>query len=367
MNDVSWVVETSHQIRPIFENMFYLFVTVLLLLGVLIEYFKLPLGGVPAFAPLVGRALVAFLLLESYTEIANFLGQFSDALAADINQTTDLLAGVQQAWDKIQAMDWGWTSLGQTLIWFLGYIVYAVLYLSVFFFDAALLYVWVICYVLSPLLIGFFVLPQTSGATKALYRTIIEVSAWKVVFAVIAALLWQSSLSQLDPKATDNPNFIVTIAYMLMLSLSLLLTPLVVRAFMSPGISGLTGMAMVGAAAIGSGGLLSPAGMKAIGVGATKKGFSSIGKGVGKSVSQGTKWGLHRAGLPSRSAQHPSDIRRPNKEPAALREPKWVKAMNRDIPLPTAPPGWLEKQLQKEQSQQNALQANKPLSPKPKG
>lgn len=139
--DVSWVIETSRDLRMIFESMFYAFVTLLLLVGVVIEYFKLPLGGLPTLAPLVGRVLVAFLLLASYTEVANGISKVSDALSADINGTNDLLTGVQLAWDKMQKLDWGWTSIGQTLIWFVGYLSYAVLYLSVFFFDAAMLYV----------------------------------------------------------------------------------------------------------------------------------------------------------------------------------------------------------------------------------
>ena len=68
MVDVSWLSEQAKQIHSTFEALFYVFLTTLLLLGIFMEYFKWPLGGTPSFSALIGRALIAIILLHKNTE-----------------------------------------------------------------------------------------------------------------------------------------------------------------------------------------------------------------------------------------------------------------------------------------------------------
>ena len=118
--------------------------------------------------------------------------------------------------------------------------------------EAFLLYSWVLLYVLSPLMISLFVLPATAGATKALFRSLIEVCAWKVVWSVIATLLWSAAMSEINnPKYQIN--FVTAICFNLLLAASLLLTPFIVHAITGAGITGLVstvGGITVGAATV---------------------------------------------------------------------------------------------------------------------
>lgn len=194
-----------------------------------------------------------------------------------------------------------------------------------------------LCFVLSPLLIAFFVLPQTAGATKALYRTLLEVASWKIIWSLMAALLWKSTLTQLNSTATSDPNFITTVAYMIMLALSVIATPLVVKAFIGPGLSGIAGMAMTGAAAISSAGLLTPTGIKTMGSKVTRGGARLAGNGVHHLGQKAAK------GFQNLKQNKPKSSRGPN-------EPKWVKQMNKEVPPPHQPPGWMESKLKKEKA-----------------
>ena len=111
------------------------------------------------------------------------------------------------------------------------------------------MYAWTLLYVFSPVLIALFVLPSTSSATKALYRTLIEMSCWKIVWSVLATLLWSTALSEIN-KPNHDINFITSICYNLILAGSVLLTPMIVHSLAS---SGLSGMAQsVGAIAVGA-------------------------------------------------------------------------------------------------------------------
>jgi hypothetical protein len=92
--------------------------------------------------------------------------------------------------------------------------------------------------VFSPLLIALYVLPATAGATKVLYRSLIEVSCWKIVLSVLATLLWSFALSDIN-KPGQNVPFVTVIFLNLILAGSILLTPMVVSALAGAGMSGL--------------------------------------------------------------------------------------------------------------------------------
>ena len=84
MLDFSWLALEAQKIHGIFESSFYLFCILLLIVGVTLEYFKIPLGETPLFSILISRALYAVILLVSYKEITNMIADLTDALAAEI-------------------------------------------------------------------------------------------------------------------------------------------------------------------------------------------------------------------------------------------------------------------------------------------
>src|ERR1700727_3012071 len=89
MDNFSWLSQQAQQVHAIFNGLFYVLILTLLSLGILMEYFKWPLGGVPAFSQLIGRALVAAILLHSLPEVMNAIADVTDALTkqlGDFNQ-----------------------------------------------------------------------------------------------------------------------------------------------------------------------------------------------------------------------------------------------------------------------------------------
>ena len=84
LSDFNWLAAEAKQIHAIFESMFYTVVLTLLLVGVVLEYFKLSLGAMPSFATLVGRSLIAALLLASFPEVLNAIASVTDSLAKEI-------------------------------------------------------------------------------------------------------------------------------------------------------------------------------------------------------------------------------------------------------------------------------------------
>lgn len=246
MTDLSWLAQEARSIHSVFESMFYGLAAILVLIGVISEYFKLPIGGM-AFTPeLIGRVLIAALLLHSYPEVTNTLSDVTDALASRIGDYNNFNLVTTRMKDKLDTMVWSWTAIKDSIIMLFSFLTFFILYISVFITNAGVIYVWTILYVFSPILIAFFILPATAGATKALYRSLIEVCMWKIVWATLAALLWSSALS--DMNKTDI-NFLTVISFNLILALSLLATPIIVSALASKGMSSMASSA-IGTAAM---------------------------------------------------------------------------------------------------------------------
>lgn len=279
MTDLSWLAQEARNIHGVFESMFYGLAIVLVLVGVISEYFKLPIGGM-AFTPeLVGRVLIAALLLHSYPEVTNTLSDITDALASRIGDYNNFNLVTAKMKDKLDTMVWSWTAVKDSIIMLFSFVTFFILYISVFITNAGVIYVWTILYVFSPILIAFFVLPATAGATKALYRSLIEVCMWKIAWATLAALLWSSALSDMN-KA--DINFLTVISFNLILALSLLATPIVVSALVSNGMSSMA-ISAIGTAAMAA--TFSPTlvAKKSLRVG------SSTGTSVAKAFPRSTK------------------------------------------------------------------------------
>lgn len=238
LNDVTWLAAQAHQIHDTFYGMFYALVTVFLALGVFIEYFKWPLGGMPSFSSLVGRALVAAIMLHTFSEVSNTIADIVDSLSRQLGDLNQLNLVLSKMGGKLGDMHASWVSFKETVVWIISFVTFFLLYLAVHAVNAFLLYTWTLLYVFSPLLIAFYVLPATAGTTKALYRSLVEVSCWKIVWSVLSTLLWSLALSDINKPGHDIP-FVTVIFLNLILAGSLLMTPMVVHALAGAGFSGL--------------------------------------------------------------------------------------------------------------------------------
>ena len=287
MMDISWISSEAKTIHAFFVSIFYLLATVLLLIGVLIEYFKFPLGGTPGFSHLVGRALVAAILLVAYPEISNTVAAVSDSVAERIGSLNSFHHVLQSAGAALKEHSWSWTSIGDTLLSVVSYIAYLILYVTIFFFDAAIVYCLVLLYIFSPIMIAFYILPQTASMTSGLFRTLFEVATWKIVFAVLGTLLWSTALNNF--KNSGQGNFITLLALTLMLTFSVVLTPLVVKSLISGALSGIASQT-AGLAAIGlSAGFLSPVAMAGLAKAGTAKAAGTSLKLAGRTYKASKK------------------------------------------------------------------------------
>jgi hypothetical protein len=238
--DISWVTSEAKTLHDIFVSLYYAIASLILTIGIVTEYFKAPIGGVPAFGQLLGRTLVATILLVSYPEIANAIADVANSVASklgDLNQYKEVL---DKAGASLEKVSWSWGSIGDAFVFVISYLAFFILHVTVYFFDAAIIYAWMLLYIFSPLLIVLFIHPVTAPATGGLFRSLFEVSAWKIVWSVLGTLLWSSAVHNFDPQS-DNQNFVTQLTFTIILSLSVLCTPIVVRSLLTKGVASLSG------------------------------------------------------------------------------------------------------------------------------
>jgi hypothetical protein len=63
--DMGWLSNEAREIHTLFAGLFFTVVLTLLLTGVVLNFFRMPMGQVPEFMQLVGRAIVAAFLLAA--------------------------------------------------------------------------------------------------------------------------------------------------------------------------------------------------------------------------------------------------------------------------------------------------------------
>ncbi len=256
--DMSWLSTEAKVIHEIFSSFFYSIVLLMITLGVVLNFFKMPMGQVPEFMQLVGRAIIAAFILAALPEIMNFLADITDQLSARIGQLTNFKTVVGRLGEKVGTLTWSWVSFKDSVLLLISYLTFFLLYVSVYIADAMYLLIWTLIYIFSPLLIAAFTLPSTAAATKGLFQSLIEVCLWKICWSVLAALLWSFALSEIN-KPEYDVDFFTAILLNIMLAFSVLLTPMLVKSLLKGGLSSSAsamGGAILGAAALTPGGML---------------------------------------------------------------------------------------------------------------
>lgn len=320
MEHLNWITQEVQSIHDWFQTVFFLLVTVFLLLGVFIEYFKFPLGGTPSFGPMVGRVLIAAILLYSYPQIHNLMADIADGLSQKLGDTTGLKLALSKMADKLDQISWSWVSLRQNVIIFVSYLCFLILYFSVHVAESLYLYTLVMLYLFSPILIALFVLPQTAGATGALFRSLIEASMWKPVWCCIATVLWSTGISDIQAEGS-SVSFLSAVCFCLIAAGSLVLAPKVIHGLAGAGMSAMAGSL----SNLGIDGVLSLTPLKA----------ASMGNNIaGRTVNAGLGAADRVTASSPRANQFINSMPRVNVPQAT---PLFVKAEQREFARPMTP------------------------------
>jgi Na+/melibiose symporter-like transporter len=225
------LVRDLHQML---SNLFYLALPLAIVLSVCIGFFK---GETPSYADILRRALVASLLLISFPEISGWILDICDGVAGKIDSMSGLETFMRMAEEKSRSYAGAQNVLllkfNDLFIAVLSFASYIILYIARYLTIALYYFFWVMLSVLSPILILCYMFPATAGITKGLYRGLIEVASWKIIWAIQSAML--AALSVGNIYKTEG-SYITLIVLNFVIAIGLLCTPMLVKSIVGDGL-----------------------------------------------------------------------------------------------------------------------------------
>lgn len=221
------------------SSLYYVLLPVFFALALAIDWFKHPQGS-PDFIETLKRAFIATILLAGFAEITDVILFISNGLAAKIDDLNGIDSLMQMAGEKAKTYTLSVTSIilafNDLLVAALAFLSYIILYLARYIMVATYHFSWIFLTITAPILLLFHVF--TPKLTVNLFRSLIEVASWKIVWSVLSVML--SALPYGNAYMADG-NYLTVIVLNFVIALCMLGTPLVVHSLVGSGLSGMTG------------------------------------------------------------------------------------------------------------------------------
>ena len=208
--------------------------------AITLDFFKIPEGN-PRAGDVLRRIVTSVVLLVSFDYCMETIAFVGDALAERIGgfkKLSELLARMVANHGSQKVF---WLEIKSVVLYIMGLMSYAVAYLGVFVAKVLIGFVWSVLYICSPLMILMYVRRSTAFVTASLYKGLISVAVWKVLWSILGLLLLEMTLS---PEVAEA-NFLLTITMNLCIGFSMLFIPWTTKSLLHDGmVSSATGMGL---------------------------------------------------------------------------------------------------------------------------
>jgi len=231
-----------------FVKMYYLFLPVFFVLAVVIAWFKSPVGS-PEFIDILKRAIVSTILLVAFPDIAQAIVYIADGVTLKIDNINSLDLMIKMAKVKAENYSFSPTSIllqfNDLIIATLTFLSYLVLYIARYLTIAMYHFFWIFFMISAPLLLLFNIFKDTQHIATNLFKGMIEVASWKIVWAILGAML--TALSFGDAYQAEG-NYLTLIVMNFIIACAMLMTPLMVKSIVGSGVQSMS--STLGAASI---------------------------------------------------------------------------------------------------------------------
>lgn len=261
-----------------FVRIYYLMLPVFFALAVVVAWFRSPQGG-PEFLDVLKRAMISTLLLVAFPEISQAMIYVADGVTEKIDAMNGVDTVIRMAQEKAQGYTFSPTSLllqfDDLVIATLSFLSYLILYVARYLMIAMYHFFWLFFMVSSPLLLLFNLFSGTSQITANLFKGMAEVASWKIVWAILGAML--TALSFGDAYKAEG-SYLTIMVMNFVIATAMLMTPMMVRSIVGAGLQSMS--SSLGAAAVAA---MASAPTKAISMEKTAR--AAIGSGINSAGS----------------------------------------------------------------------------------
>ena len=224
-----YLSDVGRSLRGELISTYWVLIVPLVLLLIVMEFLK---NDEPDVKDLLRRVLVSVILLYSFDTTLNAIATIGDSI-------TDKIDGLQKLWDVLKNLGPNynsssndWFNLRETALYIFNIGAYIIAYLGFFISNAMIHLVWTILFVCSPLMILAFVARQTEHVTFSLYKGLVQVVLWKILWSLLGVLLLKLAM---NPKVTGMEDYLMSIIINLSIGLSMLFIPIATRSLVNDG------------------------------------------------------------------------------------------------------------------------------------
>ncbi len=190
-------------------------------------------GQSPNAGEIIRRAIISILLLISFGFVINTIAMLSDGIAARIDHSQNLWETIKQLGPNSQGESDGLFDVRGHVVYFFSIGAYLIAYIGFFASVALMNFVWAILYICAPLMILCYVPPSTSGVVGNLYRGLVSVATWKVLWCLLGSLLLKLAIT---PKDAGIDDIFLSMVMNLLIGVSMLLIPLFTKSLIGDGL-----------------------------------------------------------------------------------------------------------------------------------
>ncbi len=216
------------------SQLFYLMLPLTILFSIVLGYLK---SGDVNFPDVLKRSFVASLLLASFPEVSKLILDVCDGIALKIDNMSGLETFMRMAEEKSKSYSVAKNVLllkfDDLFMAVLSFGSFILLYLARYITIALYYFYWVLLSICAPLMILCYIFPRTAGITANLYRGLIEVACWKIIWAVMSAML--TSISFGNIYQTEG-SYLTLIIMNFVIAIAMLFTPMIMRSLIGEGI-----------------------------------------------------------------------------------------------------------------------------------
>jgi len=191
----------------------------------------------PSLRDILRRLFLSLLMLLTFEWTLGTIGLVGDAVVQKINGLEPLYQVLKNLGPNYSGKD-SWFSMRETILYIFSICGYLIAYLGFFVATALTHFVWTILYVSSPLMILMYLSPKTAHVTGSLYKGLIQVVVWKILWSILGVLLLKLAMT---PDISGLEDYLMAIIVNLCIGFSMLFIPLATKSLISDGMSSVAG------------------------------------------------------------------------------------------------------------------------------
>ncbi len=248
---IEWLPEVCSQLHGEMVTVYWMMILPLIVFLVILELFKTS-SQRPDAGKILVRTLISILLLISFKETINLIAFIGDGIADRIDGLAKMSQIIELFGSNFSRDAPALYKIRELFIFLLNFISYFLAYFGIFIVEALIHFCWSVLYVCAPLMILCFIPEQTANISKNLYKGLLTVVSWKILWSILGVLLLKLAAQQ---TTETSENVITTAVINLCIAVSIMLVPLFSKSLLGDGLSSFTsGIAAVpGIAAMGVG------------------------------------------------------------------------------------------------------------------